>query len=236
MADQWYYSGNGQRRGPVSDEELKQVAASGQLKPTDKVWKKGMAGWQAASEIEGLIPVANEPPPVPHEPAESAGPPPLDDAADPLSFLNSSKPATNAPQVPPPSPSASSPQSLPSATGKAESSAKQPPFKRIGIAMIVAVALPFLVSLAALHDEVHGGFFALMSLLQNGAALAAAIVTLRRMNYSIATAGSLLTCLAWVWLSYFLPLMLLFMLSLVCASIGVWAFSVLRRPEARQCF
>ena len=60
-------------RGPVPEEELKQRAVSGQLKPTDKVWKKGMANWQAALEIEGLIPDQDEPPPLPAEDE----PPPL---------------------------------------------------------------------------------------------------------------------------------------------------------------
>ena len=66
MADQWYYAQQGQRQGPVSEEQLKQLASSGELKPTDKVWKKGMAAWEAASAVEGLFPkpAKNEPPPV----------------------------------------------------------------------------------------------------------------------------------------------------------------------------
>ena len=100
---QWRTSGTTAKRatkGACSRRGTeKQRAASGQLKPTDKVWKKGMAGWQAASEVEGLIPepAHDEPPPIPPEPDGTAGPPPLDDAPDPLSFLNSSKPATAAP-------------------------------------------------------------------------------------------------------------------------------------------
>lgn len=80
MADQWYYSENGQRKGPVSEEELKQLAASGQLKQTDKVWKQGMAAWMQASQVEGLIPPPDpsEPPPLEPDPCE---PPPLEDAA-----------------------------------------------------------------------------------------------------------------------------------------------------------
>ncbi len=95
MAEQWYYSQQGQRQGPVLEEQLKQLAASGQLKPTDKVWKKGMAAWEAASAVEGLIPkpAEDEPPPLessgaPDEqaflnakPAEDE-PPPFEDAAD----------------------------------------------------------------------------------------------------------------------------------------------------------
>ena len=67
MPDQWYYTENRKRRGPVSDEQLKQLALSCQLKPTDLVWRKGMTGWQQASEIEGLIPAKEGPPPLPAE-------------------------------------------------------------------------------------------------------------------------------------------------------------------------
>ena len=42
MADQWYYAQQGQRQGPVVEDELKRLALLGQLKPTDKVWTKGM--------------------------------------------------------------------------------------------------------------------------------------------------------------------------------------------------
>ena len=78
----WYYSENGQRKGPISEDDLKQLATSGKLKPTDKVWKKGMASWAAASSIEGLpFPshAASEPPPLPFGDATSphSGPPPV---------------------------------------------------------------------------------------------------------------------------------------------------------------
>ena len=70
MADQWYYTEQRERRGPVSEEQLKQRASSGQLKPTDKVWKKGMANWVPASTIDALAfpqSLEDEPPPVPAE-------------------------------------------------------------------------------------------------------------------------------------------------------------------------
>ena len=69
----------GQRQGPVAEEQLKQLAASGQLKPTDKVWKHGMAAWKAASAVEGLIPTTATavPPPIP----SAAIPPYLPQAA-----------------------------------------------------------------------------------------------------------------------------------------------------------
>lgn len=73
MASQWYYSKGGQREGPVPSEQLKELAASGQLAPTDLVWKEGMAQWVEASKIKGLYPAPTEPnpqspPPIPLSP------------------------------------------------------------------------------------------------------------------------------------------------------------------------
>jgi hypothetical protein len=40
MAD-WYYAKDGERHGPVSPAELKKMAASGELEPTDQVFQEG---------------------------------------------------------------------------------------------------------------------------------------------------------------------------------------------------
>ena len=55
MTHQWYYSKNNQQQGPVSAEQLKQLAASRRLQPTDLVWKEGMSQWTIASSINGLF-------------------------------------------------------------------------------------------------------------------------------------------------------------------------------------
>lgn len=56
MASEWYYTINGQQAStPVSTSQLKQLAATGQLQPTDLVWQEGMANWVAASSIKGLF-------------------------------------------------------------------------------------------------------------------------------------------------------------------------------------
>lgn len=52
---QWHYSRNGQENGPVSSSELKQLAARGQLQPTDTVWREGLKGWIPASKVNGLF-------------------------------------------------------------------------------------------------------------------------------------------------------------------------------------
>ena len=69
---QCYYSHKGQQFGPVTDQQLQQLADSGQLQPTDMVWKKGMAQWVPAETITGLTFVTSDkPPPLPDETAQA---------------------------------------------------------------------------------------------------------------------------------------------------------------------
>ena len=72
MGDQWYYNRGGKQLGPLSGTELKQLAATGQLSPTDMVWKDGMGAWVPASSLKALFNSNLGPPPVPATP--SAGP------------------------------------------------------------------------------------------------------------------------------------------------------------------
>lgn len=46
---EWYYTTNKQQMGPVTQDELRQLANKGLLKPTDLVWKDGMKDWARAS-------------------------------------------------------------------------------------------------------------------------------------------------------------------------------------------
>lgn len=56
MADQWYVGRNGQKAGPYSTEQLKQMAAAGQLAPSDMLWKQGLEAWVPLSKVKGLLP------------------------------------------------------------------------------------------------------------------------------------------------------------------------------------
>ncbi|GEM_PF-2016863 len=54
---EWHYTIDGQPAAkPVSAAQLKQLAISGQLKPTDLVWQEGMLEWAPAGSIKGLFP------------------------------------------------------------------------------------------------------------------------------------------------------------------------------------
>jgi TM2 domain-containing membrane protein YozV len=58
VSQEWYYSVDGDRQGPVAAAELKKLADAGTLKPTDLVWKDGMADWAPAKSIKGLFAAA----------------------------------------------------------------------------------------------------------------------------------------------------------------------------------
>lgn len=67
--DGWYYAVNGQRQGPVSFEQLRQMTATGHIAAADLVWHEGMNDWQAAATIPALAPP-------PTQPVYPAAPPP----------------------------------------------------------------------------------------------------------------------------------------------------------------
>lgn len=61
--NEWYYSDAGQQRGPVSFEELRQRAASGQLNAvSDLVWNSTMTSWQPAGQVPGIFDSTGAPP------------------------------------------------------------------------------------------------------------------------------------------------------------------------------
>ena len=75
MATAWYYSRNGVETGPVTSRELADLARSGQLLPTDFVWKEGITEWLAAGKVKGLFPTpapSSSPVPTPAPPAPPA--------------------------------------------------------------------------------------------------------------------------------------------------------------------
>ena len=63
MPTEWFYSKGGQQLGPVPFEQLKQLAASGQLQPSDLVWKDGMSQWVESRKVKGVFPPPTVPSP-----------------------------------------------------------------------------------------------------------------------------------------------------------------------------
>ncbi len=91
MSD-WFYGKSGQQLGPVSEQSLRELVASGGLAAADLVWRQGMPSWVPAASVPGLMPAAPAysaaaPPPIPAMPLGYAGtyggyPPPANSAPD----------------------------------------------------------------------------------------------------------------------------------------------------------
>lgn len=88
----WYYSVNGEKLGPVGSADLKRLADTNALSPSDLVWKQGLTAWVTASSVKGLFaqPTASQtsasnsssiPPELP-----SIQPPPIPAATAAVSF------------------------------------------------------------------------------------------------------------------------------------------------------
>ena len=62
MKQEWYYAAGGQKHGPISSAQLKELAASGRLQRTDPIWQEGMEKPVKAGTVRGIF---LKPPPVP---------------------------------------------------------------------------------------------------------------------------------------------------------------------------
>jgi hypothetical protein len=73
MSDRsWFYASNGQQQGPYPEVQLHDLIARGTVRADTLVWSEGMAGWQKAGEIPGLMSGGARPPAMPQ-----AGAPPM---------------------------------------------------------------------------------------------------------------------------------------------------------------
>lgn len=52
----WYVSKNGEPSAPCTETEFFEMGGTGQISPTDLVWKEGLPEWIPAAEVDGLIP------------------------------------------------------------------------------------------------------------------------------------------------------------------------------------
>ena len=71
----WFYASEGQQKGPFPETQLQDLIARGVVRADTLVWTEGMAGWQKAAEIPGLVPGGSGPPTIPQAggPVVSAG-------------------------------------------------------------------------------------------------------------------------------------------------------------------
>jgi hypothetical protein len=61
----WFYASEGQQLGPYPEAQLRDLIARGSVRADTLVWTEGMAGWQKAAEIPGLMSSVSGPPVIP---------------------------------------------------------------------------------------------------------------------------------------------------------------------------
>lgn len=61
---EWHYEENGQRKGPVSAQEIEQLIAAGKITYGSMVWKKGLSDWQPVENSGLKIFLQDSPPPL----------------------------------------------------------------------------------------------------------------------------------------------------------------------------
>jgi len=89
MSDRWYYRLMGEKLGPISSSELKQLAESGKVAP-DTVVRKGLDGdWVLAEKVRGLFEppsksLETQPQTAPQSLAPSAQHAPVDEPSEPI--------------------------------------------------------------------------------------------------------------------------------------------------------
>ena len=72
----WFYAAEGKQQGPYPEGQFRDLIARGVVRGDTLVWTEGMAGWQKAAEIPGMMGGAGGPPVVP-----GAGGPPMTSGA-----------------------------------------------------------------------------------------------------------------------------------------------------------
>ncbi|WP_339029264.1 DUF4339 domain-containing protein [Bradyrhizobium symbiodeficiens] len=58
----WFYASEGKQQGPFPEGQFRDLVAQGVVRPDTLVWSEGMAGWQKADEIPGLVGGGGAPP------------------------------------------------------------------------------------------------------------------------------------------------------------------------------
>jgi hypothetical protein len=71
----WFVAANGQQQGPYPEAQLRDFVARGMVMANTLVWTEGMAGWQKAGEIPGLLSRAASAPTLPQSGAGYGGGP-----------------------------------------------------------------------------------------------------------------------------------------------------------------
>lgn len=69
----WFYASEGQQQGPFPEIQLRELIGRGTISADTLVWTEGMANWQRAGDVPGLVSGASGPPGLPRSGGPSTG-------------------------------------------------------------------------------------------------------------------------------------------------------------------
>lgn len=69
----WFYASEGRQQGPYPEIQLRELIARGTITADTLVWTEGMANWQRAGDVPGLVSAGSGPPVLPHSGGPVAG-------------------------------------------------------------------------------------------------------------------------------------------------------------------
>jgi hypothetical protein len=58
----WFFATDGRQHGPYSEDQFRDLIGKGGIRPDTYVWSEGMAAWQFAGDVPGLLSVGARPP------------------------------------------------------------------------------------------------------------------------------------------------------------------------------
>jgi hypothetical protein len=210
MATEWHYSRGDQQHGPVSAADLKTLAKSGELLPSDMIWKEGMAEWKPAGSIKGLFPDSSAK-------SSRTSPPPIPKTV-PLAPAQNSVHKTEADTKCVQSPAG---LAIPSVAGIA----------------IAGTCLVFSTVGTLVTDYDNTRFLLVISIGHNIAAVASLFNVLRLKHYSFAKYAPWLVMTSWLWIWAFHPNHGVGLFGLVVAiSVGIWMFTAFRNATVALAF
>jgi hypothetical protein len=61
----WFFATDGQQHGPYSEDQFRDLIGKGDIRPDTYVWSEGMAAWQFAGDVPGLLSNTAKPPAFP---------------------------------------------------------------------------------------------------------------------------------------------------------------------------
>lgn len=219
--DDWFYTSAGQKCGPFSADQLKQLAEAGVLLPEDMIWQTGMPGWVAAHSIPAFFSDIPSHQPTPVQPTVQHPPARTPSVLE----ANGSQPVTG---------------KKPTPFATHQPPGLVPPLVGMQVVVGVALVLGLYGLLGIIKDDVdtRNGVLIALTVLHCSLTMVGLVQTMfRSRRFHFTVLATLLTQTCWAWLVFSnIPVAIPLLGMLAAFGMGTWALAVLKNPEVRSHF